>query len=50
MNLSAPIGGGPLAGQQLGKETKNDQMKAEAALLRVPLHDPVKNPVKGFAG
>ena len=39
-----------LAGQELGKETQNDQVKAKAALLGVPLHDPVKNPMKGFAG
>ncbi len=50
MNLGTPIRGRVLAGQQLGKETENDQVKAEAALPGVPLHDPVKYSLKSLAG
>ena len=50
MNARTPGGGGTLARQQLGKEAKSDQMKAEAPLLRIALNNPIENPVQGFAG
>ena len=50
MNAGAPGGGGTLARQQLRKEAKSDQMKAEAPLLRIALNNPIENPVQGFAG
>jgi hypothetical protein len=50
VNFAAPSGRGMLARQELGKETKHDQMKAKTALLKIALHDPVGNSVKGLAG
>ncbi len=50
MTLSTPGGGGIFAGQELREETENNEMKPEATLPGITLHDPVKNVAEGFAG
>jgi hypothetical protein len=48
MNVTAPSDGRALAGQKPRKETKDDEMKTEAALLNIAPHDPIENVMQGL--
>jgi hypothetical protein len=39
-----------LAGQQIGTNTQNDQMKTKAALVQIAAHDPLENAIQADSG